>query len=126
MLTVALPYLIIVMSFTLSTTSCIMLSSSILVSVAEYIKQLQSRAIMLNAEHQRLIDTIRKTSGLVQSGTALSVSGDEEEEEDNSTTTRTSLVLSRGHVASIREASCHHAAIHDWETGAPSAHDCDF
>jgi PAS domain-containing protein len=43
---------------------------SILVSVAEYIKQLQSRAIMLDAEHQRLIDTIRKTNDMVTSGAA--------------------------------------------------------
>jgi hypothetical protein len=78
MLTVALPFLIIVMLFMLLTTSCIILSSSILVSVAECIKQLQLRSIMLNAEHQRLIDTIRKTNELVQSGTALSVSSDEE------------------------------------------------
>ena len=35
---------------------------SILVSVAEYIQQLQSRAIMLDSEHQRLIDTIRETT----------------------------------------------------------------
>jgi Helix-loop-helix DNA-binding domain len=34
---------------------------SILVSVAEYIQQLQSRAIMLDSEHQRLINTIRST-----------------------------------------------------------------
>jgi hypothetical protein len=59
---------------------------------------------MLNARHQRLIDTIPKTNELVQPGTALSVSSDEEEEEDNSTTTSTSLVLSRGQVASNEEA----------------------
>jgi len=41
---------------------------SILVSVVEYIKQLQSRAIMLDAEHQRLIDTIRQTNEQVISG----------------------------------------------------------
>jgi hypothetical protein len=35
---------------------------SILVNVAEYIKQLQSRAIMLDSEHQRLIDTIKYTT----------------------------------------------------------------
>lgn len=51
---------------------------SILVSVAEYIKQLQSRAIMLDAEHQRLIDTIRKTNELVSSGEALSLSDAED------------------------------------------------
>ena len=35
---------------------------SILVSVADYVKQLQGRAIMLDSEHQRLIDTIRQTN----------------------------------------------------------------
>ena len=40
---------------------------AILVSVAEYIKQLQGRAIMLDSEHQRLIDTIRQTNELVTS-----------------------------------------------------------
>jgi PAS domain-containing protein len=41
---------------------------SILVSVVEYIKQSQSRAIMLDAEHQKLIDTIRQTTEMVNSG----------------------------------------------------------
>lgn len=41
---------------------------SILVSVVEYIKQLQTRAIMLDAEHQKLIDTIRQTNDMVSSG----------------------------------------------------------
>ena len=47
---------------------------SILVSVADYIKQLQSRAIMLDSEHQRLIDTIRNTTERVnnESSTASS------------------------------------------------------
>jgi PAS domain-containing protein len=35
---------------------------SILVSVTEYIKQLQSRAIMLDAEHHKLVTTISKSS----------------------------------------------------------------
>jgi Helix-loop-helix DNA-binding domain len=35
---------------------------SILVSVAEYIQELQSRSIMLDSEHQRLIDTIKRTT----------------------------------------------------------------
>lgn len=35
---------------------------SILVSVADYVKQLQGRAVMLDSEHQRLIDTIRHTN----------------------------------------------------------------
>ena len=41
---------------------------SILVSVAEYIQQLQARAIMLDSEHQRLIDTIRNTTEATSSG----------------------------------------------------------
>lgn len=41
---------------------------SILMSVVDYVKQLQSRAIMLDAEHRKLIDTIRQTSELVKSG----------------------------------------------------------
>jgi Helix-loop-helix DNA-binding domain len=41
---------------------------SILVSVAEYIQQLQARAIMLDSEHQRLIDTIRNTTDATSSG----------------------------------------------------------
>ena len=41
---------------------------SILMSVADYIKQLQSRAIMLDAEHHKLITTIRETSEMVNSG----------------------------------------------------------
>ena len=41
---------------------------SILVSVVEYIKQLQTRAIMLDAEHQKLIDTIRQTNEMVSTG----------------------------------------------------------
>jgi len=40
---------------------------SILVSAADYIKQLQGRAVMLDSEHQRLIDTIRQTNDLVTS-----------------------------------------------------------
>uniref|UniRef100_A0A7S3P4G4 BHLH domain-containing protein n=1 Tax=Amphora coffeiformis TaxID=265554 RepID=A0A7S3P4G4_9STRA len=45
---------------------------SILVSVVEYIKQLQTRAIMLDAEHQKLIDTIRQTNEMVNSGQVTS------------------------------------------------------
>jgi len=41
---------------------------SILMSVADYIKQLQSRAIMLDAEHRKLVATIRETSEMVNSG----------------------------------------------------------
>ncbi|KAL7561561.1 hypothetical protein ACA910_007019 [Epithemia clementina (nom. ined.)] len=39
---------------------------SILVSVVEYIKQLQSRSIMLDSEHARLVETVRQTNELVQ------------------------------------------------------------
>jgi PAS domain-containing protein len=42
---------------------------SILLSVAEYIKQLQSRAIMLDTEHSKLIKTIRETNDMVNAGT---------------------------------------------------------
>lgn len=41
---------------------------SILLSVVDYIKQLQARAIMLDAEHQKLITTIRQTNEMVNSG----------------------------------------------------------
>jgi len=41
---------------------------SILLSVVEYIKQLQTRAIMIDAEHRKLIDTIRQTNEMVNSG----------------------------------------------------------
>eukprot|EP00980_Cylindrotheca_fusiformis_P008012 scaffold1706_cov116-Cylindrotheca_fusiformis.AAC.15 len=41
---------------------------SILLSVVDYIKQLQSRAIMLDSEHQKLITTIRQTNEMVNSG----------------------------------------------------------
>lgn len=43
---------------------------SILLSVVDYIKQLQSRAIMLDAEHHKLIQTIRQTTEMVNSGQA--------------------------------------------------------
>lgn len=45
---------------------------SILLSVVDYIKQLQSRAIMLDSEHQKLITTIRQTNEMVNDGTAPS------------------------------------------------------
>lgn len=41
---------------------------SILLSVAEYIKQLQARAIMLDAEHRKLVTTIRQTRDMVSEG----------------------------------------------------------
>jgi PAS domain-containing protein len=50
---------------------------SILVSVAEYIKQLQARAIMLDAEHEKLMKTIELSSQAVSSGQAQSCSSDD-------------------------------------------------
>jgi PAS domain S-box-containing protein len=41
---------------------------SILVSIVDYIKQLQSRAIMLDSEYQKLADTIQETDELVTNG----------------------------------------------------------
>jgi len=38
---------------------------SILLKVVEYIKQLQSRAIMLDAEHQKLITTVQQTNEMI-------------------------------------------------------------
>jgi len=38
---------------------------SILLKVVEYIKQLQSRAIMLDSEHQKLITTVRQTNEMI-------------------------------------------------------------
>lgn len=49
---------------------------SILVCVADYIKQLQARAIMLDAEHQKLIDTITQATELAASGQVPSPSDD--------------------------------------------------
>jgi Helix-loop-helix DNA-binding domain len=59
---------------------------SILVSVAEYIQQLQGRAIMLDSEHERLINTIQSTNEAMKSngdgsndyGTSSSTSGSDE------------------------------------------------
>lgn len=42
---------------------------SILLKVVEYIKQLQSRAIMLDAEHQKLITTVRQTNEMISNAT---------------------------------------------------------
>jgi PAS domain-containing protein len=51
---------------------------SILMSVVEYIKQLQARAIMLDAEHQKLITTIRQTNELVNAGNTPTSADDTE------------------------------------------------
>jgi PAS domain-containing protein len=45
---------------------------SILVSVVEYIKELQARSIMLDAEHQKLFDTIRQTAEMASNTTTTS------------------------------------------------------
>eukprot|EP00429_Kryptoperidinium_foliaceum_P055057 CAMPEP_0176099000 /NCGR_PEP_ID=MMETSP0120_2-20121206/49645_1 /TAXON_ID=160619 /ORGANISM="Kryptoperidinium foliaceum, Strain CCMP 1326" /LENGTH=515 /DNA_ID=CAMNT_0017433023 /DNA_START=146 /DNA_END=1689 /DNA_ORIENTATION=+ len=45
---------------------------SILLSVVDYIKQLQARAIMLDAEHQKLITTLRQTNDMIATGTTPS------------------------------------------------------
>jgi len=47
---------------------------SILTSVADYIKQLQNHAVMLDGEHKKLIDTIRKTTEMVNSGSVPQIS----------------------------------------------------
>jgi len=47
---------------------------SILTSVADYIKQLQSHAVLLDGEHKKLINTIRKTTEMVNSGSVPQVS----------------------------------------------------
>jgi PAS domain-containing protein len=49
---------------------------SILMSVVDYIKQLQARAIMLDAEHQKLITTIQQTNEMVHSGAIPSSADD--------------------------------------------------
>jgi len=48
---------------------------STLVGVAEYIRSLQSRKALLDAEHARLLDTIRKTSDVLEAETASSGGG---------------------------------------------------
>jgi PAS domain S-box-containing protein len=49
---------------------------SILVSIVDYTKQLQSRAIMLDSEYQKLAKTIRETNELVTSGQNMSEPSD--------------------------------------------------
>ena len=58
---------------------------SILLSVAEYIKQLQSRAVLLDQEHQRLVDTLRATKEMVDEGR---VPGEEERASSNDNAAR--------------------------------------
>lgn len=54
---------------------------SILYSVADYIKQLQARAIMLDAEHRKLVETIRETTEMANSGDAQTSSGNDSVDE---------------------------------------------
>lgn len=54
---------------------------SILISVVDYIKQLQSRAIMVDSEHHKLINTLRATSEMVNSG---QIPSDSDEQTDKS------------------------------------------
>ena len=66
---------------------------SILVNVAEYIKQLQSRAIMLDSEHRKLVTTINQANALVASGqvpNATTSSGGEESSDKSSSDPSTS------------------------------------
>ena len=55
---------------------------SILVSVVNYIKQLQSRAIMLDAEHQKLVDTIRQAGEMKSVPTDSSDDGNDQQSGD--------------------------------------------
>jgi PAS domain-containing protein len=55
---------------------------SILVSVTEYIKQLQSMAIMLDAEHHKLVTTISQSTDLAAQPPAGHSSSSEESERD--------------------------------------------
>jgi len=44
---------------------------SILMSVVDYVKELQNRAVYLDGEHRKLVSTISKTSEIVNSGRAV-------------------------------------------------------
>lgn len=65
---------------------------SILLSVVDYIKQLQSRAIMLDAEHRKLITTIRQTNEMVNSGNSVA-SADETTQSSTSPSAKDSELL---------------------------------
>ncbi|KAL3921349.1 MAG: hypothetical protein SGILL_002794 [Bacillariaceae sp.] len=60
---------------------------SILLSVVDYIKQLQSRAIMLDTEHSKLIKTIRETNNMMNSGNAPTSTDGESETYNAASTT---------------------------------------
>jgi PAS domain-containing protein len=64
---------------------------SILLSVAEYIRQLQARAIMLDSEHQRLLDTMRQTNEYVTTGKPIPNSSDEDTVNNNTSNTQYSF-----------------------------------
>jgi len=57
---------------------------SILVNVADYIKQLQARAIMLDAEHRKLMSTISQANQLVATGQVPSSSCEDSEKDASS------------------------------------------
>lgn len=57
---------------------------AILMSVVDYIKQLQSRAIMLDAEHQKLIATINLTTEIIASGSAPATVSDSSDKDSYS------------------------------------------
>lgn len=69
---------------------------SILVSVVEYIKQLQSRAITLDDEHKRLQKTLKETNDILSSGQAPSSSSGEESEESTDGPSDSDLAFVRG------------------------------
>jgi PAS domain-containing protein len=56
---------------------------SILITVADYIKELQSRSIMLDSEHSKLISTLKETVELVQNGGAASSGSSGEQSQDS-------------------------------------------
>ena len=60
---------------------------SILLSVVDYIKQLQSRAIMLDTEHSKLIKTIRETNNMMNTGNAPTSTDGESETFNAASTT---------------------------------------
>jgi PAS domain-containing protein len=56
---------------------------SILITVADYIKELQSRSIMLDSEHSKLMSTLKETVELVQNGGAASSGSSGEQSQDS-------------------------------------------
>lgn len=66
---------------------------SILVSVVDYIKSLQARSIMLDSEHQKLLDTIKGTNEMVNSGTVPEASEKDSIEAESSKATSELLMV---------------------------------